>query len=275
MAKTQEKAGDTKSSEVTTKALLSFVDAAERVLQTEGKPLTYREITKRATEKRYIQSQGKTPESTMYVAVRGEIERRSKRGEPSRFIFLGKGIFTLAELAPGANTKKTQSAIEGVRQSRAEACGQIYKALTAKNQGDNFEKMVGDLLIEMGYANVEVIGGHDDQGVDIVCEKRDGVFVTRIAVQCKCRSLKKEVGPKDVSTLRDNLSTYQCQSGIIITTSHLNSDAIDKAKEAGKEPIHFIEHDEILDLFAEHSVGVKSEIVRYFQVDTSTYDFLK
>lgn len=255
--------------------LLSFVDAAERILKEEGKPLRYREITKRASEKGLIQSQGKTPASTMYVAISNEIGRRTKRGEPNRFIFLGKGIFTLAEIASGIQTKKTQSAIEGVRDSRADVCEKIYKALTAKNQGDNFEKMVGDLLIKMGYANVEVIGGHDDKGVDILCEKRDGVIFTRIAVQCKCRSVKKEVGPKDVSTLRDNLSTYQCQSGIVITTSRLNGDAVAKAKEAGKDPIHFIEHDEILDLFAEYDIGVRSETVRYFQVDSSAYEFLK
>ena len=74
--------------------------------------------------------------------------------------------------------------------------------------------MVADLLVAMGYQAVEVIGGKDDQGVDITCEKRDGVLKTRVAVQCKCKSLNQQIGPKDVSTLRDNLSTYQCQQGI-------------------------------------------------------------
>ena len=91
----------------------------------------------------------------------------------------------------------------------------------------------------------------------------------------KCKKLSQQVGPKDVSTLRDNISSYQCQQGIIITTSQLNDDAKKKAKEAGKDPIHFIEHDELLDLFAEYGIGIRNEHVRFFQVDASKYDFLK
>lgn len=41
----------------------------------------------------------------------------------------------------------------------------------------------------MGYQGVEVIAGKDDQGVDIVCEKRDGLLKTRVAIQCKCKAV--------------------------------------------------------------------------------------
>jgi restriction system protein len=143
------------------------------------------------------------------------------------------------------------------------------------NQGPNFETMVADLLMKIGYDNVEVIAGKDDRGVDIVCEKREGILVTRVAIQCKCKSLENKIGPKDVSTLRDNLSTYQCQQGIIVTTSTLNDDAKDKAREAGKDPINFIEHDKILDLFAEHRIGIRAENVDYYEMDALQYDFLK
>ena len=254
---------------------LPFAEAAAVVLAKAGKELSYREISDRALKDKLIYTEGKTPEASMYVALRFDIKRRDERGEPQRFQFLGKGKFTLVELVTGSPTKKTQSGIDAVKQSRFEALQAVYRLLTSKNNGDNFEQMVADLLIKMGYLNVDVIGGRDDQGVDILCEKRDGVTRTRIAVQCKCKDLKNKVGPKDVSTLRDNLSTYQCQHGILITTSQLNEDARAKAKEAGKEPIHFIEHDEILDLFAEYGIGVRSETVRYFQVDSSAYEFLK
>ena len=135
--------------------------------------------------------------------------------------------------------------------------------------------MVADLLVAMGYQAVEVIGGKDDQGVDIVCEKRDGVLKTRVAIQCKCKALNQKIGPKDVSTLRDNLSTYQCQQGIVVTTTTLNDVAKQKAQEAGKEPVHFIEHDELLDLFAEYEIGIRAEPVKFYQLDASKYDFLK
>ncbi|MBX2990439.1 MAG: restriction endonuclease [Bacteroidetes bacterium] len=264
-----------KQAQPNTDKYLSFCDAAETILLKERKPLSHRDLAKKALQEKLIQTESKTPEISMHVSLRSEIRRREQRNEPQRFVFLGNGLFTLVELLTGAPAKKTQSAIEQVRQSRKEACDELYKRLTSKNQGDNFETMVADLLIALSYQNVEVIGGKDDQGVDILCEKRDGVTKMRVAIQCKCKKLENRIGPKDVSTLRDNLSTYQCQQGILITTSELNEDAKTKAKEAGKDPIHFIEHDEILDLFAEHNIGMRSEPVKYYQVDASQYEFLK
>ncbi len=257
------------------KAHLSFTDAAERVLADEGKALKYTEIAAKAIQQGLLQTESKTPEISMHVSLRSEIKRRETRGEPQRFIFLPQGVFGLVDHLTGAATKKTRSAVDQVRDSRNAATQELYKRLTTGNHGPNFEAMVADLLIAMGYQNVAVIGGKDDQGVDILCEKRDGIMLTRVAVQCKCRSLNKGIGPKDVSTLRDNLSSYQCQQGILVTTSRLNDTAKAKAKEAGKEPIHYIEHEETLDLFAEYGIGIRTETFKYFQLDASQYDFLK
>ena len=43
----------------------------------------------------------------------------------------------------------------------------------------------------------------------------------------------------------------------------------------GKDPIHFVEHDELLDLFAEYEIGIRAEPDKFYQVDASRYDFLK
>jgi len=254
---------------------LSFVDAAEQLILAAKEPLSHKDLAKRAIAQKLVQTESETPDISMHVSIRDEMKRREQRGEPQRFVFLGNGLFSLVELVAGAPTEKTKSALDQVRESRTEATADLYKKLTMENNGSNFELMVADLLVAMGYQAVEVIGGKDDQGVDILCEKRDGVLKTRIAIQCKCKALNQKIGPKDISTLRDNLSTYQCQQGILVTTSELNDDAKTKAKEAGKEPISFIEHGELLDLFAEYGIGVRSETLKSYQLDASKYDFLK
>lgn len=254
---------------------LSFVDAAEQLLREAKKPLSHRELAKRAIAQKLVLTESETPDISMHVSIRGEMKRREERGEPQRFVFLGDGMFSLVELVAGAPTPKSKTTLDQVRESRQEASDQLFKKLTAANNGSNFELMVADLLVALGYESVEVIGGKDDQGVDIVCEKRDGILKTRIAIQCKCKALNQQIGPKDISTLRDNLSSYQCQQGILVTTSALNDVAKQKAREAGKELILFIEHAELLDLFAEHEIGIRSEPLRFYQVDASKYDFLK
>jgi len=255
-------------------ASLSYVDAAERIFLDVGQPMKYSELAKKAIQKRLIHTESKTPEISMYISLRDEIARRDLRGEPQRFLFLSKGMFALVAFMTAAIGTKTKSAVQQIRESRQEACKKLYEKLTDTNQGDNLETMVSDLLLKMGYEDVQSIGGKDDQGVDILALKRDGLLTVKIAIQCKCKKLSNEIGPKDVSSLRDNLSTYQCQQGIFVTTSRLNDTAKAKAKEAGKEPIHQIEHGELLELFARHEIGLRKEALSYFQVDSSTYEFL-
>ena len=64
-------------------------------------------------------------------------------------------------------------------------------------------------------------------------ERHGAVLKTRVAIQCKCKTVSSKVGPKDISTLRDNLSTYRCQQGILVTTTSLNDTAKQKALESG------------------------------------------
>lgn len=254
---------------------LSFSDAAEKLLRESGKPMSHKELANRALSKKLVSTESQTPEISMHVSIRSDMKRREQRGEPQRFLFLGGGLFSLVDLEAGSPTEKAKTALEQIVESRLEAANDLHKRLTSSNNGPDFELMVADLLVAMGYQAVEVIGGKDDQGVDIVCEKRDGVLKTRVAIQCKCKAINMKIGPKDISTLRDNLSTYQCQQGILVTTTHLNEVAKQKALESGKEPIHFIEHEELLDLFAEYGIGIRSEQVKFYQIDASRYPFLK
>jgi restriction endonuclease Mrr len=254
---------------------LSYTDSAERVLEKAGKQLKYTEIVDTAIKGGLLKTESQTPSISMYVSLRDEIKRREQRQEKQRFVFRGKGYFDLFSRVRGEPAKKTQSALDQIKNSRDEAMKELFSRLIARDTGTHFEAMVGDLLIAMGYADVDVIGGKDDQGVDIICSKRDGLSVTRYAIQCKCKKLNNQIGPKDISNLRDNISSYQCQQGIFITTSYLNDTAKQKAKEAGKEPIQTIEHEGIMSLFADYEIGITKEPISYYQIDESTYDFLR
>jgi restriction system protein len=76
----------------------SFTDAAQDVLERYGhrKPMHYREITRKALELGLLDTQGKTPEATMYAQILSEIARQGWRGEVPRFVKHGKGRVSLA-----------------------------------------------------------------------------------------------------------------------------------------------------------------------------------
>lgn len=251
---------------------MTFADAAERVLRDNGSEMQNSALAKAAIQKGYLVTQSSRPETSMHVSLRSDNRAREKRGMRGRFVFKPGGKVSLAEWQTGDEYDRL---VEAARKTRERVAKNLIDGLIRHNNGSDFEKFVGDLLVQAGYENVEVIGGSDDQGVDIVCEETQGMLARRLAVQCKCKKRTNKIGPKDVSTLRDNLSTYQADAGIIVTTSEPNADARKKATEAGKERIHFIEGRKLADLCLQHSVGIRSQSVDVYDLDHDTYGYLK
>jgi hypothetical protein len=72
---------------------MSGLDAAAKVLGEAGEPLNCREMVRRAFEKGYWKSDGKTPAATVYSAILREIQAK---GNEARFRKTERGKFALA-----------------------------------------------------------------------------------------------------------------------------------------------------------------------------------
>src|SRR5215213_3180889 len=75
---------------------MTYLDAAEQILQDAGQPLHYREITKRAIAKGLLETTGKTPEATMGAQLYMAVKQALEPGEPGRFRITGRAQFGLA-----------------------------------------------------------------------------------------------------------------------------------------------------------------------------------
>lgn len=73
---------------------MSFADATATILGKAGEPLHYKEITRRAVEQELIQTDGKTPESTLNAILAVDIKQRGKN---SRFVRIRPGVFALRD----------------------------------------------------------------------------------------------------------------------------------------------------------------------------------
>jgi restriction system protein len=71
---------------------LSFADATVAVLEAEGSPLHYRDITQRALDQALIHTDGKTPEATLNAILSVDIKQK---GQDSRFVRVKPGVFGL------------------------------------------------------------------------------------------------------------------------------------------------------------------------------------
>lgn len=71
---------------------VGFLPAAESVLSRSKKPLTCAEIVREAQAKGLIQTEGKTPEKTLYALLRRAMEREGKN---CKFYSPEKGTYAL------------------------------------------------------------------------------------------------------------------------------------------------------------------------------------
>ncbi len=77
--------------------MYSKTEAAYLILKEYKKPLPAKEIIRIALEKKMIQTEGKTPWSTLGADLYSENKRKVRRNEALRFLHIGEGIWGLTE----------------------------------------------------------------------------------------------------------------------------------------------------------------------------------
>ena len=232
-----------------TTTIYSFTDAAEKVLETFGdkRPMHYKDIAKRAIDQGWIDTEGKTPEATMAAQLYTAIKRAQRRGEQPRFIQHGRGIFGLGKWMGHGLSYEIEQHNRQVRQA-------LRKRLLGLKPKE-FEELVGLLLVEMGFEDIDVVGRTGDGGIDVRAMLVVGdVIRIRMAIQAKRWKLGSNVQAPDVQRVRGSLGTHD--QGLIITTSDFSPGACREAERADAVPVALMNGEQLVLLLSEHDVGV-------------------
>lgn len=226
----------------------SFTDAAEIVLENmaEKKPMHYRDITDQILELDLVITEGKTPEATLYAQILTEIKRNTVRKQTQRFVKYGKGLFGLREwMGEGLAFR--------IEQYNREVQKKLRKHLYGISP-QKFEQLIGRLLGEIGFEEIEVTSLSNDGGIDV-----RGILVvgdairTRMAVQAK--RWKANVGSPIVQQVRGSLGAHE--QGMIITTSSFSKGAVVEAERADAIPVALVNGKKLVELLIEHEVLVR------------------
>ena len=129
----------------------------------------------------------------------------------------------------------------------------------------SFERLIGRLLEEMGYDNVEVASAANDKGVDVVADIELGISRVREVVQVKRH--KGNIGRPILSQLRGSLPLFGAMRGSIITTGDFTKQAQDVAFVPGAAPITLIDGERLLNLLIEHNIGIRRREIRILEFD--------
>ena len=130
---------------------------------------------------------------------------------------------------------------------------------------NKFEQLVGRLLEEMGYQNVEVVGRSGDGGVDVVADIELGVTSVREVVQAKRH--RGTIQRKELDALRGSLHRFDAVRGSIVATSRFARGAVKEAFAKGVAPITLIDGDNLIDMLIEHGLGVRTRSIEVLELD--------
>lgn len=227
---------------------MSFTDAAELVLTQfgNGNPMHYRTITDKALELGLVMTSGQTPAATLNAAIVNEIARDLKRGDTSRFSKRGKGLIALTVAIPKAES----GLVAQIEQHNLASKKRLHDRLSAMDPAQ-FEAVVGQLLVALGFEEVVVTAKSGDGGIDVRGTLVVGdVIRTRMAVQVK--RWKNNIQAPTVQQVRGSLGTHE--QGLIITTGDFSAGAREEAQRPNAVPVALMHGTQLVNLLVEHEI---------------------
>ncbi len=152
---------------------------------------------------------------------------------------------------------------EGYQKIRRALADDLLKKVKA-SPPSFFEKLVVDLLLNMGYGGSKEdagtsLGQAGDEGLDGVI-KEDKLGLDAIYIQAK-RWDNGTVGRPEIQKFVGALQGKKARKGIFITTSKFSQDAIDYAKNIDPK-IVLIDGEQLSQLMIDHDVGV-ADVLAY------------
>ena len=252
--------------DVSTTKSFSFTDATEQVLKqfSGGKPLHYREITRKALELHLIKTKGVTPEATLYSQILSEIRRQARKGNTPRFVMQRGGLVGLSRWQP----IEAVALASQIEQHNQQARKKIHDRLFSMHP-KAFEELIGQLLVAIGFEDVIVTSYSGDGGIDVRGTLVVGdVIRVNMAVQVKQWKKGRNIQRPDVQQVRGSLGTHD--QGLIITTSDFSPGAVEEAKRLNAVPVALMNGEHLVALLVEYNIGVhrtKYELIELGETD--------
>src|SRR5215208_215466 len=127
----------------------------------------------------------------------------------------------------------------------------------AQSSSQFFERLVVDLLVNMGYGGTrkdagEAVGGSGDEGIDGII-KQDRLGLEVVYIQAK--RWENTVSRPEIQKFVGALHGQNARKGIFITTSDLSDGALQYAKGLS-DMVILIDGEMLANLMIDHSVGV-------------------
>ncbi len=208
--------------------------------------------------------------SYLYQRLRNLLDRTYVVRGGLNYSVTPAGLAWLGGDEPGeAAGNDADAEIRSLVQRKQEQVKEALREILAEMDPYAFEHVIKDLLVEMGYVDVEVTAPSNDKGIDVIGRIQLGITAVKEVIQVKRH--KRTVQRKDLDALRGCLHRFQAVRGTLITTSQFSSGTEKAAFEFGAAPITLIDGEKLIDLLANYGIGVKKRTIDVWDLDESAF----
>jgi hypothetical protein len=215
----------------------------------------YRRITELAVERGLFVPGGLTPEASMNAGITTEIKRRAASDREQRFVAHGRGFYGLASPA---------DPLGGAIDSKNSEVRSRLRALLAQLDPRQFEALIGQLLVALGFEDVVVTKYSGDGGIDLRARLAVG-GVTDVWTAIQVKRWASNVSGRTVRELRGGLGPHE--RGLVLTLSDFTRDARAEANAADRSPISLVNGDRLIELLVSNDIGVSRRRVTILELD--------
>ncbi len=172
------------------------------------------------------------------------------------------------DFTPEENIERNFNSIKNILAE--ELLSRIYK-----ESPQFFEKLIVDLLLKIGYGDMdgmgEITGGSGDDGVDGVIHQ-DRLGIDKIYLQAKRYAPENKITGKQIREFSGSLQQKQVKKGVFVTTSSFTDKALVAAKDLN---ITTVDANRLVDLMIKYNIGcqvdktyeIKKVDLDYFEQD--------
>jgi restriction system protein len=206
--------------------------------------------------------------SFLYYRLTNLMDRKLVSRSGQQYAITPAGLDWLGAIEDGEPDPSAE--ILSLVQRTQEQVKEAMRELLADIDPYAFEHLIKELLVAMGYDEVEVTSPSNDKGVDVVGRIELGITSVKEVVQVKRH--RRTIQRKDLDALRGCLHRFQAVRGTIIATSRFSSGTQKAAFEIGAAPITLIDGDKLIELLAKHEIGVNKRKVEIWELDEAAFE---
>jgi len=252
---------------------MRIVDALAEVLK-DNKSLTYIEAYQKIVEKDLYRFGAKDPEAAVNAKLRCHCVGLDFPGaSPVKYFkIVGKkgkrNLYALVEEDKDENRRSRESVTDAdsLPEEKIDLTYLFYKSKLKKQILDHiinshpsfFERLVVNLLLEMGYGSDElsgrVIGKSHDGGIDGVIYE-DKLGLSKIYIQAKRNDTGNTIGRPLLQAFVGAMQDVQ--KGVFITTSSFTKEARDFAERQQQKSLKLIDGDLLAELMIKYGIGLE------------------